>query len=230
MTVAGVIVAAGTGQRLGGEGPKGFALLAGEPLLVHAVRAFAASGVIGAVVLVVCPERVAVAAEALARAELAVAAVVAGGATRQESVRRGLAACPQDAEVIAVHDAARPLVGGNLVRRTVDALVEPWAAVAPGLPVVDTMKLVDGTRGAPGEVVRTVDRGGVWVVQTPQVFAAATLRGVHRSGDGQATDDLMLVEQAGGRVRLIEGDRRNFKITYPEDLVVAEALLAAERS
>lgn len=250
MTAVGLIVAAGSGARFGGAAPKGFAILAGAPLLVHAVRAFANSAAISSVVLVVAPERVEEAVAAVDRAGLAVGAVVAGGATRGESVRRGLAACPADATVVAVHDAARPLVSGDLVARTVGALVEPWAAVAPGLPVVDTMKLVDAPAGVASEggpVLRTVDRAGVWVVQTPQVFAIATLRAAHdmrahdsraqhggqgqsdRPGEEHVTDDLMLVERSGGRVRLIEGQRRNFKITFPEDLVMAEALLASER-
>lgn len=226
-STVGLIVAAGTGERFGGDGPKGFATLAGEPLLVHAVRTFLACAAIDTVVLVVGPDSLGVATAALDLAGLEVGAVVAGGASRQESVRRGLDACP-DARVVAVHDAARPLVSGDLVARTVAALVEPWAAVAPGLPVVDTMKLVrEGA--ATGGVVRTVDRAGLWSVQTPQVFPMRTLAQVHAGAAGGVTDDLMLVERAGGSVRLIPGDRRNFKVTYPEDLVIAEALLAAQR-
>lgn len=228
MTAAGVIVAAGSGERLRGTGPKGFAVLAGEPLLVHAVRAFVASEAIGPVVLVVGAEHLDEASAALQRAGLAVSAVVAGGDSRQESVRMGLAACPVDAEVVAVHDAARPLVSARLVARTVAALVDPWVAVAPGLPVVDTMKLVEASAPADGggRVLRTVARSDVWSVQTPQVFSAAALRAVHARPAGEVTDDLMLIEREGGDVRLIEGDPRNFKITYRSDLAIAEALLA----
>ncbi|HVL98096.1 MAG TPA: 2-C-methyl-D-erythritol 4-phosphate cytidylyltransferase [Egibacteraceae bacterium] len=228
----GLVVAAGTGQRLGAATRKGLVKLAGEPLLVHAVRAFTACDAIGEIVLVVAPADLDGAAAALRGAGLAVGAVVAGGDTRQESVRLGLSACPPDAEAVAVHDAARPLVSADLVTRTVRALVAPWAAVAPGLPIVDTMKLVDAVAApltTPVAVVRTVERHGLWAVQTPQVFGARTLRRVHDRLDSLATDDLVLVEQAGGRVRLIEGDRRNFKITFPEDLLIAEALLAGER-
>jgi 2-C-methyl-D-erythritol 4-phosphate cytidylyltransferase len=124
-----------------------------------------------------------------------------------------------------VHDAARPLVSPALVDRTIAALVDPWAAVAPGLPVVDTLKVVDAARE---RVVSTADRRNLWAVQTPQVFAHATLTRVHaRIVAGEVTDDLVLVEAAGGRVRVIPGERRNFKVTYPEDLAMAEALLAA---
>ncbi len=172
MTATGLVVAAGAGQRFGGEGPKGFALLAGEPLLVHSVRTFAACEAIGSVVLVVAPDALELAAEVLDRAGLVAEAIFAGGASRQESVDRGLAACPAGARVVAVHDAARPLVTVDLVARTLGALVDPWAAVAPGLPIVDTMKSVDATAtgvSGGGRVVRTVDRHGLWSVQTPQV-------------------------------------------------------------
>lgn len=222
--VIGLVVAAGSGERLAGGGPKAFVNLAGEPLLVHVVRAFVACAAIDDVVLVVGPGHLDHAARALDHAGLPVCAVVVGGATRQESVSRGVDACPQGTAAIAVHDAARPLVTVALIARTVGALVDPWAAVAPGLPVVDTVKLVDAE-----QVVRTVDRRGLSVVQTPQVFSARTLRDVHARLGQDATDDLLLVEQAGGRVRLIPGDRRNFKVTYPEDLLIAEALLAAPR-
>lgn len=219
-STVGLVVAAGIGERLAAGDAKGFVVLAGEPLLVHAVRALGSCAAITEVVLVVGAGLLERAADALGDAGLGSLTVVEGGATRQESVRSGLAACPPDTEVVAVHDAARPLVTADLVTRTVEALVDPWAAVAPALPVVDTVKtLVNGTVG-------TVDRRGLWVVQTPQVFALRTLRGLHERLDGAVTDDLVLVERDGGAVRLIEGDRRNFKITYPEDLAMAEALLA----
>lgn len=222
---AGLVVAAGVGQRLRAGTPKGFVPLAGEPLLVHAVRAFAACETITDTVLVVAPGYGEQAVAALDRAGLAVGAVVSGGVTRQDSVRLGLAACPAGTEAVAVHDAARPLVRVELVERTIRALVHPWTAVAPGLPVVDTMKFVEHGQERVGH---TVDRRGLWVVQTPQVFGADELKRLHDRLDSLATDDLVLVEQAGGQVRLIEGDRRNFKITYPEDLLIAEALLARE--
>jgi len=214
----GLVVAAGAGERLTAGGPKAFVMLAGEPLLVHAVRALGRSAAVTEVVLVVSPGLLERAADALGQAGLGPLAVVQGGATRQESVGFGLAACPPDTEVVAVHDAARPLVTADLVTRTIEALVDPWVAVAPGLPVVDTVKSLDG------EGVRTVDRRGLWIVQTPQVFSLQTLRRLHEGLEGPVTDDLVLVEREGGAVRLIEGDRRNFKVTYPEDLAMAEAL------
>ena len=227
MEVSAVIVAAGGGERLGARQPKGFVELTGVPLFVHAARALGAADAIVDVVVVVPPGMVGQAERLLDRAELS-ATVCEGGATRQDSVSRGLACARRSASAIAVHDAARPLVQPRLVERTVAALQDPWDAVAPALPVVDTLKLVEMPRLS---VLRTVDRDHLWAVQTPQVFRRSTLERVHArvaSAADAATDDLALVERAGGRVRLVEGDRRNFKITYPEDLALAAALLASE--
>lgn len=226
----GLIVAAGVGQRLGDGTPKGFVALAGEPLLVHSVRTFQRCDVIDSVTLVVGAAYLDRAATELDRAGLEVAALATGGPSRRESVRRGLQACPPGTGVVAVHDAARPLVTTDLVSRAVRALTDPWTAVAPGLPLVDTVKLVDEEAET---VIRTVDRRTLWGVQTPQVFPMDLLRRLHDDEEAPAgssvaapvTDDLELVEQAGGRVRMIKGERRNFKITYPEDLTVAEALV-----
>ncbi|MBA2529762.1 MAG: 2-C-methyl-D-erythritol 4-phosphate cytidylyltransferase [Euzebyales bacterium] len=227
MTGAAIVVAAGSGERLAVGSPKALVALAGQPLLVHSLRALATCQTVTDVVVVLPPEanfdRV---AEQLRAAGVPPAALCPGGATRQESVSRGLECCPSGTQVVAVHDAARPLVSPRLIDRTVAALQPPWDAVAPGLPVTETLKLVDATRQG---VLRTVDRRGLWTVQTPQVFGRITLERVHArvaTAAEAATDDLSLVERAGGRVRLIEGERRNFKITYPEDLALAEALLA----
>lgn len=222
--VAAVVVAAGSGQRLGLGMPKALVELAGEPLVVHAVRAMRSASSVADVVVVAGLADCASVASALAAAGLDVVAVCAGGATRRASVAAGLACVPRECDVVAVHDAARPLVSPTLIDRCIEALVAPWAATAPALPVVDTLKLVDPSREA---VVRTVDRRHLWAVQTPQVFDRLTLQRVHaRVATTDVTDDLALVELAGGRVHLVQGERRAFKITYPEDLVVAEALLA----
>jgi 2-C-methyl-D-erythritol 4-phosphate cytidylyltransferase len=223
--VAAIVVAAGSGERLGLGVPKGLVELAGAPLVVHAVRAVGGAASICDVVVVAGADHCEQVSAVLSAAGLDVAGVCAGGATRADSVSAGLAALGRDVEIVAVHDAARPLVTADLVDRCVAALVDPWAAAAPALPVVDTLKLVDPLREA---VVRTVDRRHLWAVQTPQVFGRGTLEQAHaRLAHAEVTDDLALVEEAGGRVRLIPGERRNFKITFPDDLVVAEALLAA---
>jgi 2-C-methyl-D-erythritol 4-phosphate cytidylyltransferase len=155
-----------------------------------------------------------------------VRAVVAGGAERQESVARGLAAVPVDVPWVVVHDGVRPCVTPNLVTRVVQAAREHGAAVA-ALPVAETLK-----RGAAGWVQLTVDRDGLWAVQTPQAFRADLLREAHRRGaaDGiLGTDDAALVERLGAGVWLVPGLPGNLKITRPEDLALARALLRGRR-
>lgn len=216
---AAIIVAAGMGERLGAGKPKAFVDLAGKPMVAHTIASFTAAQSIDRIVVVVPPG---LDPAALARLGPDVR-IVEGGATRQHSVVAGLDACERDVRVIAVHDAARALVTPELIDRTVAALVPPWDAVAPGLPVVDTIKVVDNRHA----VLRTLDRTDVWAVQTPQVCSRATLERVHARaipGDN-LTDDLSLIERAGGRVRLVEGERRNFKITHAEDLGLADRLL-----
>jgi 2-C-methyl-D-erythritol 4-phosphate cytidylyltransferase len=210
------------GERLGAGKPKALVPIAGRPMVAHAVSAFEAASSVDRVIVVVPPGwEVELRAAVPAEVDTAV-----GGQTRQESVSAGLALCGGDVRVVAVHDAARPLVTPALIDRTVAALVPPWDAVAPGVAAVDTLKIVDGRMA----VLRTVDRTDVWAVQTPQVCSRATLERVHArvaSPADAATDDLSLVERAGGRVRLIEGERANFKITHPDDLALAAQLLGS---
>jgi 2-C-methyl-D-erythritol 4-phosphate cytidylyltransferase len=148
--------------------------------------------------------------------------VVAGGATRAASVRAGLEAVPDDAAIIVVHDAVRPLADVALFAAVIDAVRSGKAAGAiPTLPVSDTLKRAEGDR-----VRSTLDREGLVTVQTPQAFDAATLRRAHRDG-GEATDDAGLLERIGATVCTVEGDPHNVKVTRPEDLELAAALLAA---
>lgn len=221
---AAIVVAAGSGQRLRRATSKALVPLAGEPLFVHALRSFAACDQVDHLVAVVADEDQARANEALHAAGLGAVVVCPGGASRAESVGSGLAACPAGTSTVAVHDGARPLVTVDLISRTLAGLEAPWTAVAPGLPVVDTLKLVDEEQET---VVRTVDRRGLYAVQTPQVFAHGVLAAAHeRLGGTEPTDDLLVVEQSGGRVRMLPGDRTNLKVTYPDDLALAEALIA----
>lgn len=219
-----VVVAAGSGERLRGATSKAFVPLAGQPLFVHALRSFAACDHVDHLVAVVADQDEARASEALRTAGLDAVTVCVGGSSRAGSVGSGLAGCPSGTSTVAVHDAARPLVTVDLISRALAGLQDPWTAVAPGLPVVDTLKLVDEEQET---VVRTVDRRGLYAVQTPQVFAHDVLAAAHeRFGDTEPTDDLLLVEQSGGRVRMVPGDRTNLKVTYPDDLALAEALIA----
>jgi 2-C-methyl-D-erythritol 4-phosphate cytidylyltransferase len=202
-----VIVAAGWGERFGG--PKQFAELGGARLVDHAIDTAAAT--CDAVVLVV--------PDAAEWQGAEVDALVTGGATRAASVRAGLAAVPATAEVVVVHDAARPLASPALFDAVVAAVRGGADGSVPGLAVTDTLKRVDDVR-----VTATVDRMGLVAVQTPQAFRADVLREAHAHG-GDATDDAALVEQLGGTVVVVAGDPRNLKVTGPADLMIAAALL-----
>jgi 2-C-methyl-D-erythritol 4-phosphate cytidylyltransferase len=219
-----VVVAGGAGERFGGKRPKAFANLAGRPLVAESIERLDGSAWVEALV-VVAPadweEPTILLAEELGAGSLR--AVVTGGATRTDSVRAGLAEVPEAAPVVVVHDAARPLLADEVVERVVTALGDGWDAVVPALPLADTLKRADGEA-----VVETVDRTGLHAVQTPQAFAAGALRRA-LAVSGEATDCAGLVEAAGGRVRLVEGDRRLLKVTTPADLAFVETLLAAER-
>ena len=209
-TVWAIVVAGGSGQRFGQM--KQFALLAERPVVEWAVTACRPS--CAGVVLVV-PRGAGLEAAHGANA------VVEGGATRAESVRLGLAAVPETAEVVVVHDAARPLASDALFRAVIAAVVAEGAGGAiPGVPVSDTIKVVDGAN----TVTRTLDRSSLVAVQTPQAFGAELLRRAHAEG-GEATDDAALVEALGATVRVVPGDPRNLKITTPADLGTAERLL-----
>ena len=144
---------------------------------------------------------------------------VIGGATRSESVRNGLAQVPDDADIVVVHDAARPLAAPALFGAVIDAVKAGADAAIPVVPLSDTVKRIDGER-----VVETVDRSSLVAVQTPQAFRADMLRKAHAAG-GEATDDAALVEAIGGTVVVVEGEHTNIKITTPDDLRIAEALL-----
>ena len=219
---AAIVLAAGAGGRLGAETPKAFVPVAGTTMLTLAVRAAAACPEIELVVAVV-PRGWERRAEALLPSPAPVP-VVAGGGTRQESVRLGLAAVPQDAETVVCHDAARPLASSALFSAVIAALEDADAAV-PLVPVPDTVKRVEG-----GVVVRTEPREELALAQTPQAFVAAALREAHAraAADGAtATDDAALLERAGFRVRAVPGDPANFKVTTAEDLARAEAMLSA---
>ena len=145
--------------------------------------------------------------------------VVPGGHTRPGSVRRGLASVPADADVVVVHDAARPLASARLYASAVEAVLAGANGAICAVPVDDTLKRVEGST-----VVHTIDRQGLWAVQTPQAFRPDVLRRAHE-GEPEATDDAALVEAIGGRVVVVPGEPGNLKLTRPEDLAVAEALL-----
>lgn len=219
---AAIVLAAGSGERLGADLPKAFVPLGSRPLLVHAIDALRASPRIGTIIVAV-PDGWASRASALLGTDPR-CVVVTGGATRRDSVRVALDAVPSGTEAVVCHDAARPLAPPSLIAATLDALADADGAI-PGLPVVDTVKRVED-----GFVVRTEPRDGLVAVQTPQAFRLEALRAAHDRLAGAAgadvTDDAMAIEAAGGRVRVIPGDPRAFKITDADDLARAEALVA----
>ncbi len=212
-----VVVAAGSGERFGGD--KQAADLVGQPVVVWAVRA--ATSVSDGVVVVATAERRSAVVDLLAGLD-GVEAVVDGGDTRSASVRCGLAAVPADAEVVLVHDGARPLATPDLFRRVVEAVCLGAEAVVPGIPLADSLRSVEG---------RVIERDGVIAVQTPQGFAAEALRRAHADG-GEASDDATLVEATGVTVVVVEGEPANLKVTRPMDLALAalEVTSTAEQS
>ena len=206
MTVWSIIVAAGTGSRFGGSQPKQYEPLAGRRVVDWALDA--ARHLSDGVVLVVPPDRV-------DDPEPAADRVVAGGATRSGSVRAGLAAVPEDCDIVMIHDAARPLASLGLFESVVGTVLAGADGAIPGVPVIDTIKRLDGD-----EVVETIERDDLVAVQTPQAFRADVLRRAHE-GDPEATDDATLVEEVGGIVLVVDGELTNLKITGPLDLAIA---------
>lgn len=224
MRGAGILLAAGRGTRLGGETPKGFSPLGGEPLLARVLRAAAACGAIEALVVVAPPGYEDAAASIAADAGASVR-VVTGGETRQASVRRGLDDVPPGPEAVVCHDVARPFAPPELFDRVLRALAGADGAV-PVLPVADTVK-----RLRDGLVVETVPRDDLALVQTPQAFRRPALETAHLRAEVEGftgTDDAVLLERAGFRVAAVPGDPRNLKITDPSDLARAAAMLAGD--
>jgi 2-C-methyl-D-erythritol 4-phosphate cytidylyltransferase len=207
-----LVVAAGTGERLGANRPKAFVPLGGRPMLEWSLDALRTAGVREVVVALPAGHEP---PEGCRHA--------AGGATRSESVRNALAAAAPGAEVVIVHDAARPLVTPGHFVAAVEAFADAEVAIAAA-PMTDTVKEAGPDRLVAG----TLDRSRLWAVQTPQVFRRAALeRALDVSAEvlAQATDDAWLVERTGGRVRVVESDSTNIKVTTPHDLRVAEFLL-----
>ncbi|MEU8392250.1 2-C-methyl-D-erythritol 4-phosphate cytidylyltransferase [Micromonospora sp. NPDC048843] len=219
--VAVLVPAAGAGVRLGPGRPKALRLLAGEPLLVHAVRRLAAAPSVHTIVVAAPTAEVQAVRELLA--PVAPVIVVPGGAERQASVAAALAAVPAGPTIVLVHDAARALTPPELVESVAAAVRGGRDAVIPVLPVVDTIKEV----GADEVVLGTVDRSALRAVQTPQGFRRAVLSAAHAAAGDSLTDDAGLVEKQGVAVSCVPGSEYALKITRPFDLALAEHLLAA---
>jgi 2-C-methyl-D-erythritol 4-phosphate cytidylyltransferase len=213
MSAWAVLVAAGRGERLGDDRPKAFVRLGDLPLLAEPLRRLDDCEWVDAIVVVAPPEweePAILCAEEIGASK--VSACVTGGATRVDSVRAGVAEVPEDAAVVLVHDAARPVLPDDVIPRLLEPLGRGWDGAVPGLPLTDTVKRVQ--RDA---VVETLPRDELWAVQTPQAFVAPVLRAA-LDGAGDATDCASLVEARGGRVTVVPGDERLLKVTTPADL------------
>jgi 2-C-methyl-D-erythritol 4-phosphate cytidylyltransferase len=216
-----LIAAAGSGERLGIDRPKAFAGLGGRPLLAECLDRLDRCELVDAIVVAAPPgweEPAILLAEELAASK--VVACVTGGATRAESVAAALAEVPDGALVVLVHDAARPLVDDAVVERVLAPLGEGFDGAVPVVPVADTLKRVRGR-----VVEETVDRADLVAAQTPQAFVAETLRRAFAGSPGEATDCASLVERAGGRVSVVDGEQRLLKITTQADLALVESWL-----
>jgi 2-C-methyl-D-erythritol 4-phosphate cytidylyltransferase len=221
-----VVAAAGQGRRLGAGKNKLFLPLQDKPLLAHTLEALAKSPLIGAMVVAVGSGEEEACRQLVATYDLKkVAAIVVGGATRQESVARALHRLGREYSFVAVHDGARPFVFPALVAAVV-AAARTWGAAVPGVPVKDTVKVLDGQ----GRVGQTLVRDRLVAIQTPQVFARQLLEEAYARAAQEGfvgTDDASLVERLGHPVQVVPGDYRNLKVTTREDLELARVYLAA---
>jgi 2-C-methyl-D-erythritol 4-phosphate cytidylyltransferase len=221
LSVWAVLAAAGRGERLGSDRPKAFARLGGRPLLAESLERLEGSDWIDFIVIaapVEWEEPAILLAEELGAGK--VSSVVTGGASRSDSVREALAEVADDAAVVLVHDAARPLLPDEVIERVLAPLSEGWDGVVPGLPLSDTVKRVEGDR-----VVETLPREELVAVQTPQAFVASALREAFSGDISTASDCASLVEARHGRVKVVDGDPRLLKVTSGKDLAVVEAWL-----
>jgi 2-C-methyl-D-erythritol 4-phosphate cytidylyltransferase len=214
---------------MGAPVAKAYLPIAGRPVILHTLARFAATRTVTTAVIVVA-DRDLERFEAILRAEDSAGrqwVLEAGGPTRRESVRRGLQKITSDCDLVVIHDGVRPFVSSSLIDRCVHEAQEKGAVVA-GLPARDTVKIVSET----GRVQATPERRSLWEIQTPQVFRRELILKAHqwaRDNNVEATDDAALVERLGEAVYVLEGERTNIKLTFPEDLLLAEALIREGR-
>ncbi len=226
MKTYALIVAAGASKRLGGAVPKQFRLLCGKPLLSWTIGRFQSAESIDHIVVMVAEEMLLYTNQKIVEPYgfSKVTKIVIGGATRRESVLKGIEALPLSTKLVAIHDGARPLVRSADINRVVELARRERAAML-GIPVTDTIKRVRD-----GYVMATIERDSLYQAQTPQVFQYDLILSAHRqvTGESKVTDDASLIESRGFKVRVIEPSSTNMKVTTPDDLVVAEALLRQE--
>jgi 2-C-methyl-D-erythritol 4-phosphate cytidylyltransferase len=228
--ITAIIVAAGEGRRIGGEVPKTYLPVCGRPMVLRTLDQFFSAQAIEEVVLVIAADEF-LRCETMLRDDSALAnrpwILQSGGPTRQQSVKKGLEKIGSDADIVVIHDGARPFVSPALIDRCVQATRDKGAVVV-GVPVRDTIKIVSNDRW----VQTTLSRSSLWAIQTPQVFRKQWIVEAHDRAAREAfeaTDDAMLVERIGKPVFVVDGESTNIKITTPEDVWFAEALLREKR-
>ncbi len=224
--VTAIVLAAGEGRRIGGEVPKAYLSIAGRPLVLRTLDRMFSSQAVKNVVLVVAAVEL-TRCETMLRADPALQdrawLLQVGGATRQQSAKRGLEKVSSDTDIVIIHDGARPFVSTDLIDRCVET-APIKGAVVPGLPASDTIKVVSDDRW----IRRTPERGTLWEIQTPQVFERELIVAAHERAEkdrAEVTDDAMVVERIGKPVFVLDGEKTNFKITVPEDVWLAETLI-----
>ncbi len=227
MKICAIIPAAGQGTRMNNAVPKQFLKLAGQPILYHTLNAFENSGLVDSVVLVVPPGQVESMRQEWANLFPVIQHVIAGGEQRQDSVYNGLRELNRETQIVVVHDGVRPFIETRMLQETVTTAQEYGAAVT-AIPLSDTLKLVDGN----GFVQTTVNRKGLWRIQTPQAFRYSLLCQAMEKAQTEGfygTDEGSLIEHFGQTVKLVPGSERNIKITKPEDIPLAELFMTSPK-
>ena len=228
MKVSAIIPAAGFGIRMGSHIPKQFLLLDGKPILHHTLSVLDQCSLVDEIILVVSENEIEKAKEEIQGSHPKVTKVIAGGKQRQDSVGNGLRSLDSETDIVVIHDGVRPFVSLDLVHETIEAARDFGAAIA-AIPVSDTIKKVTEE----GLVERTVDRGGLWRVQTPQTFQVSLLKEAFEKAQADnfyGTDESSLIEYLGREVKVIPGSEFNIKITRSEDLVLGETIAALVKS
>ena len=221
--VGAIVVAAGKSERMGGV-EKIFAIIDGKPLLAHAVEAFQQSPIVDSIVIVLAKDKVGIGLDLVKKFGWnKVVAVCPGGARRQDSVSEGLKQFDK-VDWVMIHDGARPCVTQDIIERGLEQAKETGAAI-PAMPVADTIKVVSSD----SYVKDTPPRAQLWAVQTPQVFRFDILSEAHRKAKGDVTDDAGMVESLGHKVKVFRGSYTNIKVTTPEDLIIAEAIIKSRK-
>jgi 2-C-methyl-D-erythritol 4-phosphate cytidylyltransferase len=225
MKTEAIVAAAGIGKRLRSRTRKPYLNISGKPILIHTLKALAASGRISRIIVAVDPRDLKRCKALIAKFHIGkIKTVMAGGRRRQDSVIRGLKHLDKDTGIVLIHDGVRPFVDSELIRESISC-AKKFGACVVGVPVKATIKKVTSTKSQVTSVEKTVDRKNLWEIQTPQVFKKDIIvKAYKKFGKTPATDDAMLVEKFGIDIRVVEGSYKNIKITTPEDMIIAEAI------